>query len=78
MLVLRGFSVGAHSQLRLGARCPGWPRCPVYPLQRNKAGARVDFCILATVTSLFHVVLLPPAPYHFPVLPRAAAPYVLA
>lgn len=36
MLVPRDFSVGAHSQPKLGARCPGWPRRHVYPLQRNK------------------------------------------
>lgn len=35
MLVPRDFSVGAHSQPKLGARCPGWPRCHMYPPVRG-------------------------------------------
>jgi hypothetical protein len=40
--------------------------------EKQKAGARVDFGILPTVTSLFREVCLLPAPYHFPALPSAA------
>lgn len=71
MLALRGFFAGVHSQPRLGARCPGWPRCHVYPLERNK---RVDFLIcpqpLLSSTWLACHCSVP-----LPALPRPA-PYV--